>query len=94
MRISRAFERLTGRYLWGAPSYNRAVIAALLGEREGAVALLQRAFAEGPPCTVDVHHDVDLESLLDYPPFQELLKPKITSPRARGATRFPFRRIG
>ncbi len=43
---------------------------------QGAGALLRRAFAEGYGCTVTEHHDTDLESLWDYPPFQELMKPK------------------
>jgi len=76
VRLSQAFERMTGRYLRGAHTYNRAVIAALLGERDEAVALLRRAFAEGHGCAVTEHHDMDLEPLWDYPPFQELMKPK------------------
>jgi hypothetical protein len=76
VRVSQAFERMTGRYLRGNHTYSRAVIAALLGERDEAVALLGRAFAEGHQCAVTEHHDMDLEPLWDYPPFQELMKPK------------------
>ena len=75
-RVSRVLERVAGKYLAGTPTYNRACIAALLGNKEEAVALLQRAFAEGRACDVNVHHDMDVESLRDYPPFQELMKPK------------------
>jgi predicted Zn-dependent protease len=75
-RISQALERMTGKYLCGDPTYGRAVIAALLGEPEQAIALLGRAFAEGHPRDVTVHHDMDLEPLRDDPAFQELLRPK------------------
>ena len=67
---------LTRKYLHGDPSHARARIAAALGDRQQAVALLQRAFAEGRPFDMDVHQNMDFESLRDYPPFPDLLKPK------------------
>jgi tetratricopeptide (TPR) repeat protein len=54
----------------------RARITALLADREEAVALLRRAFAEGRPYGLWLHRDMDFESLNDYPPFQELMRPK------------------
>ena len=54
----------------------RARIQALLGEREAAVALLREAIARGYPHMHALHTDVDLEALRDYPPFQDLLRPK------------------
>jgi tetratricopeptide (TPR) repeat protein len=63
---------------WSAArqSYWRACIAASLGEKERAVELLKEAYARGEPHSVEVHIDVDLEPLWDYPPFQELIEPK------------------
>jgi tetratricopeptide (TPR) repeat protein len=54
----------------------RARIAALLGDEERAMTLLRQAFAQGSKFNLSVHRDMDLESLRDYPPFQELLRPK------------------
>jgi len=54
----------------------RAEISALLGERDEAVALLQRAFSEGLNHGIWVHRNMDFESLQDYPPFQDLMRPK------------------
>ena len=59
----------------GGPAVSRADLAALLGRREEAVALLARALAEGAIVSA-VHTDPDLESLRGYPPFEALLKPK------------------
>ena len=57
----------------------RAEIAALLGNREEAVALLRQGLEQGAnwgfgPCWP--RGDIDFDSLRDYPAFQELLKPK------------------
>jgi serine/threonine protein kinase len=47
---------------------------------EGRVKVLDFGLArrkeQAPTLHVDLHHDMDLESLRDYPPFQELLRPK------------------
>jgi len=61
-----------------AHTLDRARIAALLGDREEAVTLLRQAIEQGVNWGhgVWVHRDIDLESLHDYPPFQELLRPK------------------
>ena len=53
-------------------AYQRAGIAAALGERERAMELL-RQLGGG---MVGLHADPLLEPLWDYPPFQELLRPK------------------
>ncbi len=60
----------------GSNTYNRACIAAILGDKEHAVALLKEFFLQGRAFSIDVHRDFDFESLWDYPPFIELLKPK------------------
>ncbi|UCF20945.1 MAG: hypothetical protein JSU87_05985 [Gemmatimonadota bacterium] len=54
----------------------RASIAALLGEKERAVALLLEAFSNGLYYGTWLHADPDFQSLHDYPPFQDLLRPK------------------
>ena len=58
------------------PVYWRACIAAQLGEKDQAIALLKEAFAQGYSFGVSIHRDIDLEPLWDYPPFIELLRPK------------------
>jgi hypothetical protein len=52
-----------------------ARVAALQGRREDAVALLARALKRGLERHF-LHIDPDLESLRDYPPYQELMRPK------------------
>ena len=63
-------------FLNGIHTLWRGRIAALLGDREEAMALLLEAHAQGRPFGWSWHRDVDLESLRDYPPFQEFLRPK------------------
>jgi tetratricopeptide (TPR) repeat protein len=70
-------------YSFGRSPFWRARIAALLGDRDGAVALLQQALARGIACTYhlgppteDCHREMDFESLRGYGPFDELLRPK------------------
>ncbi len=75
-RISKWLASLTRPFLFGEHTYARASIAALLGEREAAVELLRDAFQQGFYTPSWVHGDMDLESLRDYPPFQELVRPK------------------
>jgi tetratricopeptide (TPR) repeat protein len=57
-------------------TYWQAAIAAHLGEKDRAVALLAEAFSQGKRHEVNIHQIVDLEPLWDYPPFQELIRPK------------------
>jgi hypothetical protein len=50
----------------------------LLGDRDAAVALAE-AFVYQMPSGLSGRHlraDIDFESLLDHPPFQELMRPK------------------
>ncbi len=60
--------------LRGEPSRRRAYIALHLGDRQRAVELLERAFAEGLHFDADYH--VEFQSLWGYPPFEELMRPK------------------
>ena len=65
----------------GAPrwyyTYGPAQIAAALGERERAVELLRETIAGSTAFySMVFHRNRNLESLWDYPPFRELLRPK------------------
>jgi hypothetical protein len=54
-----------------------AYIAAELGERERAVDLLRDAFSKGVSgLSLNLHRDDYYRRLWDYPPFQELIRPK------------------
>ena len=68
-RISRLLEEVEGP---SAGAYGRAQIAVALGERERAMELL-RQLGGGMG---GWHADPLLEPLWDYPPFQELMRPK------------------
>jgi tetratricopeptide (TPR) repeat protein/predicted Ser/Thr protein kinase len=82
LRISGVLEDDKRPYLFGRPTGFRASIAALLGEKELAVRLLQEALTQGVIYQRNtyrgyyIHPNMDLEPLYDYPPFQELIKPK------------------
>ncbi len=76
LKISDELKNINRPYLLGQHTYWRARIAALLGESQRAVALLNEAFAQGQGFGVNLHRDTDLESLRNYKPFQELLRPK------------------
>jgi hypothetical protein len=52
------------------------MITALLGYREAVVTPLHHAFDQGLQYHPDLLSQIDFESLRDYPPFQELMRPK------------------
>lgn len=76
LKVSEWLKNLKQPYLFGKHTYYRACIAAILGEKEQAVTLLKESFLQGFGYSIDLHRDFDFESLWDYPPFKELLKPK------------------
>jgi len=76
LRVSTQLRQTNQPHLYGSHTYCRACIAAQLGERERAVELLREALAQGHPYGLWLHNDLDLDPLRDYPPFQELLRPK------------------
>jgi tetratricopeptide (TPR) repeat protein len=76
MEVSEWLKDLKLPYLFGANTYQRACIATVLGEKEQAVALVKESFLQGSEFSIGVHRDFDFESLWDYPPFIEFLKPK------------------
>ena len=76
LRISDELGRMNGPYLFGAHTYRRACIAAVLGDRPEAIDLLRKSLAEGKRFGLELHRDIDLERLWDYEPFKALLKPR------------------
>jgi tetratricopeptide (TPR) repeat protein len=75
-RIRDELGALDRPYLLGSNTLWLARIAAVLGDREQAFELLRQAFGEGMNYGLRLHWDIDLESLHDYRPFQELVRPK------------------
>jgi hypothetical protein len=69
-------------YGFGRSSYWQSRIAAVLGDREAAVALLREALRlgfRGPRSTgypIVVHREPDFATLRGFPPFDELMRPK------------------
>jgi tetratricopeptide (TPR) repeat protein len=76
LRISEELKNIDRPYLFGGHTYWRACIASLFGEKQKAVELLTEAFNQGRAYGAYLHNNIELESLQDYPPFQELIKPK------------------
>ncbi|MCK5379384.1 MAG: tetratricopeptide repeat protein, partial [Acidobacteria bacterium] len=78
LRISNelATVREVARWENGWPAYYRTRIAAVLGDREQSIALIHEAIDQGFWHFDHLRRDMDLESLRDYPPFQELIRPK------------------
>jgi tetratricopeptide (TPR) repeat protein len=63
-------------YLYGQQPLVRACFAALMGDRDRAVLLLREAGAQGGALGHGLCHDMDLEPLFGYPPFEDLIRPK------------------
>ncbi len=76
LRISDELSRIDAKFLFGAQTYWRACIAALLDDKPRALNLLRDSLAQGFEYGVNLHRDMNLEPLWQYPPFTELLKPK------------------
>jgi predicted Ser/Thr protein kinase/TolB-like protein len=76
LKISQKMKDNKTPYVFGNPTYWRARIAALLGDKEGAVNLLWEAIKQGYDYTDLYFYPMDFESLQDFPPFQQLMKPK------------------
>jgi serine/threonine protein kinase len=74
--VGGALARLDLPELNGRHTLWRARIAAVLGEKDSAVTLLRQAFAEGLVYGIWLHADMYLESLRDYRPFRELIRPR------------------
>jgi tetratricopeptide (TPR) repeat protein len=63
-------------YSMGGPTMWRASIAGALGDGENAVAFFRQATAEGLQYPLSDLMWIVFEPLRDYPPFQELIRPK------------------
>ena len=75
-RVSAALASLQRPDLRGQHTLWRARIAALLGQKEHAVALLREAMHQGQQYGAFVHTIPQFEPLRGYAPFRELLRPK------------------
>ena len=75
LKISKQLEEDKRPYLFGIPTYRRARIAALLGDKEGAVNLIRQAIKQGFAYS-NIHPTEDFESLAAFPPYIQLMKPK------------------
>lgn len=75
LKISKQLEENKKPYSFGNPTYWRARIAAILGDKEGAVNLLRQATKQGYVYS-SIHPTEDFESLADHPPYIQLMKPK------------------
>jgi tetratricopeptide (TPR) repeat protein len=75
-QISEALAGMDSRYLNGSHTHWRARIAALLGEAEEAVRLLQQSYDEGHFLWVSTHTEPDFATLRQHPAFRALVRPK------------------
>lgn len=78
MRYSAQLARLFPANAHGRIAFARATIAAELGDREGAVRLLEVARTAGHSGVIhmELHRNPSFASLRGYPPFDHLLKPR------------------
>jgi tetratricopeptide (TPR) repeat protein len=74
-RISKKLQEIDQSYVFGSDTYWQARIASILGDKERALILLREAISQGVSYA-RLHADMDLEPMLDYPPYQEFIKPK------------------
>ena len=76
LQISRWLADVDRPYLQGADTRWRAAIAAALGDRTEAVRLLEQAIQEGMNLGYSHRRDPAWESLRDYRPYQDLIRPR------------------
>lgn len=75
-RIADALAVIDEPYLFGRHTLFRARIAAVLGHRERAVTRLREALAQRRGHSLSYHRQPDFDSLRDYPPFREFMRPE------------------
>lgn len=73
--ISAQLGEINSPYLFGSISLWQAQIAASLGNKEQAMAILRQSISEGTGMGDWIHRDPAFRSLHDHPPFQALLQP-------------------
>jgi hypothetical protein len=81
-RVDRWLASRKGPYLSGVPTFDRARMAAIRGDRERAMTLIRLAVDQGYPLYLEdlgLHNDPDFKNLWGYPPFEELRRPKESS---------------
>jgi tetratricopeptide (TPR) repeat protein len=76
-RLAQQLAAQPRTYGFGVATVWQARIAAVLGQKDSAVALLRAAFAEGREYDLWLHRDMDFETLRGYPPFEALKQPAI-----------------
>jgi TolB-like protein len=76
LESDRWLEQLDSPFLRGGHTRWRAAIAAALGDRVGAVRLLEQAIQEGVDLGYYHHRDPEWEILRDYWPYLELMRPR------------------
>jgi tetratricopeptide (TPR) repeat protein/tRNA A-37 threonylcarbamoyl transferase component Bud32/TolB-like protein len=77
LEVSRRLELLDGRpNNDGNHVAGQAEIAAALGDRDGAVRLLRRAFDVGYPYGIALHRDPVYDGVRGYAPWDNLVRPK------------------
>ncbi len=77
----KAFELRTGRYYNSA--YNIAASYALLGDKQNALAWLEKSLVAGFPNLEAARNDTDLQSLRDEPSFKKLVGAEDTTKMSR-----------
>jgi tetratricopeptide (TPR) repeat protein len=75
-RIADQLRDFEQPYIRGVHTLWRARIASLLGDEAAAVALLREALAQGREYGPGLHAELDFQPLWDFPPYQELMRPK------------------
>ena len=73
-------------YAFGAPRLWAARIAAVKGDRDGAVTLLHQALREGHTRLYAFHAEPDFDGLRDSPGFREILEPRTSGPATTPAS--------
>lgn len=74
--ISEKLKNMDQPYIRGQHTLWRARIAAMLGGKEEAVRLLRLSLAQGRRYGSFIYQVYEFESLRDYEPFRELMKPR------------------
>lgn len=77
-------RRLVGNrrpWIFGQARLWAARIAAVRGDREGAIALIRQGLREGYARLYQLHAEPHFESLRDFPAFREILEPRSAGSR-------------
>jgi len=72
--IADSLAKSEGLYDFGTREMYLARLAAVTGDRDGAVARIREAFAAGFAHNLVLHRDIDFARLRSYPPFVQLVR--------------------